>query len=130
MVANTLFANLKLLYVPVIYWAIGYELFTSWLGVLPLYHKDPHLALAHWIGTIHGSRMYFANSFLFLFFFALLWIIICWPNDVNPAGALLNGLCTWILYFPAPLAVLVLVKPSLAGPIEEMVAATLRYLMF
>lgn len=127
---NTLLAILKLLYVPAIYWACGYILFVSWMQVLPLYQKDPHLALEHWIGSVHLSKMYMANSILFLFFFALLWIIMCWPNDVNPGGAILNGACTYILFFPVPLLLLLLFKPGLAAPIREMVGATLRYLLF
>jgi hypothetical protein len=131
MVANTVLAVLKLWYVPAIYWATTIPVFTSWQQVLPLYSKDPHQGLAHWYGAIWGVvSPHPATAVLTLPIFALLWIMVCWPEDANPAGRIVSGLCTWGLFFPVPLLVLLAVKPGLAHPISEMVDATLRYLVF
>jgi hypothetical protein len=131
MVVRTFVAVVKLAYVPAIYWASTIPVFTSWEQISPVYSKDPRLGLAHWYGALYGVTIpHPANAMLFLPVFALLWIIVLWPADVNPAGQIVNGVCTWILFFPVPLAILLLLNPSVASPIAEMVKATVRYLLF
>ena len=127
---NTLLAILKLGYVPAIIWALAFEIFTQWERVLPLYLNDPRLGLSHWIWQPGSSRLYLAHPALevmLLTAVALLWIIGFWPTDTNRAGSIVNGFCTWVLFFPAPLTMLVLTHPSLAGPVRELLRATVRY---
>ncbi len=127
---NTLLAILKLGYVAVIVWALAFEIFIQWEHVLPLYSKDPRLGLAHWIWRPGSYRFYLAHpalNVMLLTGFALLWIISFWPTDANRAGPIVNGFCTWVLFFPVPLAMLVLTHPSLASPVGELLWATLRY---
>jgi|SRR5579862_9778885 hypothetical protein len=131
MVAISVLAVLRLGYVPAIYWAYSVLVFTSWQKVLPLYSKDPHQGLAHWYGAMYGGVIpHPAIGVLTLPIFALLWIMVCWPEDANPAGRFVSGLCTWGLFFPVPLLMLLVVNPDLAKQIGEMVDATLRYLVF
>ncbi len=127
---NTLLAILKLGYVPLIIWALTFEIFTQWERVLPLYSKDPRLGLSHWIWQPGSSRLYLAHPALevmLLTAVALLWIIGFWPTDTNQAGSIANGFCTWILFFPAPLTMLLLTHPNLADPVRELLWATIRY---
>ena len=127
---NTLLAMLKLGYVPMIIWALALEIFDQWERVLPLYSKDPRLGLSHWIWQPESARIYLAHPALevmLLTAFALLWIIFFWPTDANRAGSIVNGFCTWVLFFPVPLTILVLTHPALAGPVGELLRATLRY---
>jgi hypothetical protein len=127
--AHTMVAAASLWYVPAVYWVIAVEVFISWLNVLPLYRQNHRLGLQHWMGARYGMTIpHPATMVLLLPFIALLWIIAFWPEYVNRAGSLVNGFCVWVLYFPAPLAMVLLLRRDMPGPVGEMVSATIRYL--
>jgi hypothetical protein len=127
--AHTILAAAKLWYVPALYWLIAVEVFISWLKVSPFYSQNHRLGLQHWFGARYGMTIpHPATMVLLLPFVALLWIVAFWPEYVNRAGSLVNGFCVWVLYFPAPLAMLLILRPNMLGPVGEMVSATIRYL--